>query len=144
MKKFTVCDLARILDLDENTVFELDKNFRSYSEDLQYETLSILWSAVHELKNKLADAWYEIFLNEVEKGLRKLTDDLYKQALRMAWVDVEKLSEGIKIDFVNLQISKIEDLKKIRDIAEKKEEDEIEKLKWRLKEIVTGNNIKTD
>lgn len=96
MKKFTVLDLANILQLDEPVKEDLRLNYESYDADLKSEISDVLWNGLHMLKEKLAEQRYEQYLTEVEEGKRELTSDLYNDALRSVWQDFDDVVSGKK------------------------------------------------
>lgn len=106
MKKFTVSDLATILQLDQSVKQDLVSNFDSYENELKYEILEILWNGLNDLKKRLAKLKYDQFLDEVNTGKRKLTNSLYDEATKAVWKDFEDISSGKKQD-----ISQIEEIR---------------------------------
>jgi hypothetical protein len=96
MKKLTIADISKILQLNNNYIEELSNNFSSYDEDLRYGIVEILWNGLHELKNRLAKLKYENLLLEVDEGKRQLTTDIYAQAVKAVWQDFEDILSGKK------------------------------------------------
>ncbi len=106
MKKYTISDLATVLQLDKSVKEDLRINYENYNEDLKYEIQKVLWDGVHELKNRLAKLKHEEMLLEVDEGKRELTTDLYQQAVKAVWQDFDDLLAGKKND-----ISQIEEIR---------------------------------
>lgn len=96
MRKFTISDLATVLQIDPGLKEDLVKRFDSFDSDTQYRTQEILWDGLHELKEKLTELKYEQFLAEVDEGKRKLMSDLYDQAEEAVWQDFEDILSGKK------------------------------------------------
>lgn len=142
MKKFTVTDLATILQLDDSIKEDLRKNFDKYDDQLKYEILSLLWNKVHELKNRLAKLKYKVFLLEVDDGKRKLTTDLYRQAVKVVWQDFDDMLGGKKKTSSQAVANQqtYQKMKQARDEAEKKEEEAVKKLTEKLKSMTTIKN----
>lgn len=94
MKKITVSDLCRILQLDSSIREDLEKNFDTYRDNIKDQVLKILWDGVHELENKLAEVKYEQLLLDVDEGKRELTNNLYQEAVKAVWQDFENNLTG--------------------------------------------------
>lgn len=103
MKKYTINDLATILDLDEVVKEDLRKNFDNFDEELKYEIVKTLWDGVFELKSKLAKLKYEQFLIEIEAGKRELMTNLYEEATKAVWQDFEDILAGKTQDSEQLE-----------------------------------------
>ena len=94
MKKWTVFDLANILQLDNEVKEDLRLNFNNFDDDLKYEIQTVLWDGLFELKKRLAKVKYEHLMLDVDEGKRELTTDLYNQAEKSVWQDFEDILAG--------------------------------------------------
>lgn len=94
MKKLTLVDIAKILQLGQETISELEQNFNSYSPDKKYYVHKTLWDGYDELKHRLAKLKYEQLLTEIDEGKRELMSDLYREALKLVAKDFEDILAG--------------------------------------------------
>lgn len=94
MKEFTIFDIAKILQLDQEVQDNLQKNFDTYSDSLKYAITKTLWDGLYELHDELTKLQYELFLDEVRQGKRELMNNLNDLAKRSVWEDIEKMLTG--------------------------------------------------
>lgn len=110
MKKYSVLDLATLLQLSEEIKNDLKNNFDSWDDSLKYEIQKTLWDGIHELKNKLVKLKYEELLLEVDDEKRSLNADLYSEAVKLVWSNFDQIVSGNnkileKIDSVNIKLN---------------------------------------
>ena len=94
MKKYTIFDIAKILQLDEEFQNELKTKFNTYDDAKKCEIIETLWSVLFELHDKLTVVRYNEFLKEIDDGKRELLNNLFLQAKRSVWQDFDQILAG--------------------------------------------------
>jgi hypothetical protein len=94
MRKFTVFEIAKLLNYNDQEIDSLKTEFKGYTEETRCDVMDVFYDSFYELLNKFSKIKYDQFLAEASSGKREINSDLYQEAKRAVWKDFDEILAG--------------------------------------------------
>lgn len=94
MKKFTIFEIAKLLNYSDQEIDSLKTEFKGYTEETRCNVMDVFYDSFYELLNQFSKVKYNQFLEEASSGKREVNSDLYQEAKRAVWQDFDDILAG--------------------------------------------------